>query len=344
MKRDNYIDFIRGISAIWIILIHTVFWSGTSYVPEWLRSLTLLVDVPLFVFISGMSFNYGNSVIKCLKNIFNIWIKNLYFVVLYFIIIFLFERESFTIFNIIKAIFFGFETKTLLKVVPGSFWFIFMFFIVSLLSSIIICVYNKYNDSLKNFKYILLVSLIFYAISLYNNSFIFLSSRILMYMFIYLLGYYLYNYKYTNKGFIIVLFLNIILLLILLKYNGYNFLQMQSAKGICSFNYFCYSLLSINIANFLKDRLMIIKDNIFTMIGRNALLFYFCQGIGSSIIYYILPFLKDFPKIIKLSIMFGTNFVITAILVVILKLIMNFVSKLLAKINIDVLEEKRLND
>ncbi len=344
MKRDNYIDFIRGIAAVWIVLIHTCFWSGGSYVPVWCRSLTLIIDVPLFVFISGMSFNYGNSVTKMLKNIFNIWIKNIYFVGIYFAFIFLFERETFSIFNMIKAIFFKYETKDLLKVVPGSFWFIFMFFIVSLLSSIIICIYRKYNNDLKNFKYILLISFLFYGISLNNSNFIFLSSCILMYMFIFLLGYYLYNYKYTCKGFVWIFTLNIILLFALFKFTGIGFSYMQSEKTSYQLNYLCYSLISINIVTFLKDRLRV-NNNIFVMFGKSALLFYFCQGIGGSIIFYVLPYLDSFPKVIKLMIAFGINLLITLILVLIMKLIIYYVSKILKKIKLDgVLVEKKLNN
>ena len=61
VKRDNSIDFFRGVAAIWIIFIHTCFWSGEVYVPVWLKSLSLIIDVPLFIFISGMTFNFSND-------------------------------------------------------------------------------------------------------------------------------------------------------------------------------------------------------------------------------------------------------------------------------------------
>lgn len=51
--RDLYIDAIRGICVISVIFIHTVFWSGMDYVPNWLRNLSLLIDVPLFFFLTG---------------------------------------------------------------------------------------------------------------------------------------------------------------------------------------------------------------------------------------------------------------------------------------------------
>lgn len=51
LKRDNWLDFIKGIAAINIILIHTTFWSGGGYVPQIVQSLSLVLDVPFFSFV-----------------------------------------------------------------------------------------------------------------------------------------------------------------------------------------------------------------------------------------------------------------------------------------------------
>ena len=67
MKRDNTIDLLRGIAALSIVIIHTAFYSGMSYVPPMLQSFTLLIDVPVFMFISGMTYNFGNSIQKNIK-------------------------------------------------------------------------------------------------------------------------------------------------------------------------------------------------------------------------------------------------------------------------------------
>ena len=52
-KRDNYIDFIKGLAVIAVVFIHTVFWSGGSYVPVFWRNLALLFDVPVFFLMTG---------------------------------------------------------------------------------------------------------------------------------------------------------------------------------------------------------------------------------------------------------------------------------------------------
>ena len=56
--RAHYIDLVRGICALSIVFIHTCFHSGGSYVPMPMRSISLLLDVPAFFFIAGMTRAY----------------------------------------------------------------------------------------------------------------------------------------------------------------------------------------------------------------------------------------------------------------------------------------------
>ena len=56
-ERDHYVDFVRGLCALSVVFIHTVFWSGYSYVPEYVRNLSLMFDVPVFFFLAGCSFS-----------------------------------------------------------------------------------------------------------------------------------------------------------------------------------------------------------------------------------------------------------------------------------------------
>ena len=318
IKRNDNIDFFRGVAAVWIIFIHTCFWSGSMYVPTWLQSLSLIIDVPLFVFISGMTFNFSNNFFKTIKSLCKIWFKWLEFLIIYFLIMLFFDFDHFSLSSIIKAIFFNFNGEDILLVVYGSLWFIFMFFIVCIIGSFIICIYNKYFHDFSNFKYVLIIVFILYGMSLYNSNFIFLSTINLMYIFIYLLGYYLYNFHFKNfRHFLIILGIVILSVIVLLHFNEYDFLNMQNAKNAAHINYFVYSLISILCVVFLKDKIYI-KNSIFNFIGQNALVFYFCQGIGSSLIYKVYPFISDFPGFIKLLFMFGTNFCITCLFSIVL--------------------------
>lgn len=331
-ERDNSLDFFRGFAAIWIILIHTCFWSGEVYLTGYIKSFSLIIDVPLFMFISGASFNYSNSVLKNIKGIVKLWYKYLVFLILYFIIILIIDINYFSLNNIINAIFFNF-TLNKLAVVEGSFWFIFMYFIVSLLGSFIICLYNKYEKDLNNFKYILICLFILYGMSLYKPDFIFISSNYLLYLFIYCLGYYLYNKKIDFKSFLLLIIANILLLGVLLKITSFNLDNIQLAKSYNHFVYLVYSLLSINIVYFLKDKIKIRNKNVFVYVGKNALLFYFCQGIGSSLIYYIYPHISNLSIYIILPIMFVSNLLITILCVFLVKLFQLCLDKILLIIN-----------
>ncbi len=69
-KRNEYIDYLKGIASIGIIAIHTAFWSGQSYTPEWFWNLTLLLDVPFFFYLSGWGGQYSKkSIEKMLRSL-----------------------------------------------------------------------------------------------------------------------------------------------------------------------------------------------------------------------------------------------------------------------------------
>lgn len=328
-KRDNSIDFFRGIAVLSIIFIHTVFWSGTTYTSPGLKSLSLLIDVPIFIFISGMCFNYSNSVFKTIKGFSKLWIKYLVFVVLYYVLIFIFNNEHFSLSNIFKASFFVFSGKDIFPVVEGSLWFIFMYFIVSLLGDVIICLYNKYFKDMDQFKYILIISFLFYGISLYKPSFTFISTDTFMYLFIYLLGYYLYNFKFKNwKCFALLLSGWFVLYIIFILYMGLDVYSIQTYKFNYDMRYLLHSMLSILCLFFLKDRIKVKDRNIIVFIGKNALLFYFAQGISSSVLYYVLPYVSVSNMLFKLLIMYGINIVLAFVLAILMKFITDRLSNL----------------
>lgn len=329
-KRDYNIDFFRGIATIWIIFIHTCFWSGASYVPVWLQSFSLIIDVPLFMFISGMSFNFHNSIFKIIKSFIDIWKKYLIFMIVYFIIIFIIDKDCFTLSNIVHGFFFNLPAENKLKVVEGSFWFIYMFITSSLISAIIIKIYNYFFKDSTNFIYVLLFSFIIYGMKLYYPSFIFVDIQTLFYVFIYLLGYYLYNYKINGKTYVIFEILLLLVLYIFTRSNDYGFMNMQEAKFGYHINYLFYSFISISTVIYLKDKLLIKENNLFCFVGRNALLFYFCQGIGASIIYYLFRYLVDFPLFIKLLLMFMMNFIITSLFTLLLIYLVSVVTQVIS--------------
>ena len=67
--RDPFIDVFKGIMILWVIHIHTVYWSGYHYISEAVRQATLLADVPIFFFISGYLTGPGSFTGLLLKTV-----------------------------------------------------------------------------------------------------------------------------------------------------------------------------------------------------------------------------------------------------------------------------------
>ena len=82
MKRDLYIDFAKGLATLSIIFIHTAFWSGQLYLPSEVRTLSLLIDVPVFFALSGLT--SGNNVEKTLCRLLKLQVTYMIFVTFLF--------------------------------------------------------------------------------------------------------------------------------------------------------------------------------------------------------------------------------------------------------------------
>ena len=154
---------------------------------------------------------------------------------------------------------------------------------------------------------------------LYYPSFFFLDIQTLFYLFIYLLGYYFSKIKIDGKTFVILEFLTLTILYFLTRHNDYGFNMMQTAKFAYHINYMVYSMIAILVVTYFKDVLKIKKKNILTFIGENALLFFFCQGLGSTFIYEFLQPLNSYSIGSRVAILTLINFVTTFVSVLVLK-------------------------
>ena len=336
MKKRNYnIDFLRGIATISIIVIHTAFWSGTAYLPEWVSNITLLLDVPAFIFISGITSSYSKTFMKKINGLLKLWQKWIFFLLFYILILLIFFRSDLKLVDIINWIFYSFPRETHLTVVQGSIWFMIMYIKVTILSATIITLNNYFEKSKKNRldnikKIILLLLLIFSYTSLSKNTIIF-DSYTYFYLIIYLIGYLSINYKISLKQMIKYQIINLILLLIVLYAYKYNINDFQTVKFPPSFPYIFVSAPSIILYWYLKDHLSIKKNNKINYIGINAIDFYFAQGISSSLIYYIYRYIPFSNKLIIFIIMLTCNFIITTIIAIIINKSYNYVKIKLMK-------------
>ena len=316
-KERNYsIDFLRGIASLCIILIHTAWWSGTSYLPAEFSNATLLIDVPVFIFISGMSFNYVNSIVKNLKSLLLQWKKWIYFLIFYTLILITFFYEQFHISDIFSWIVYVFPHSNNIEVVSGSIWFMMMYIEVTIICSIIICIVNKYckKERKKTFSIIMGIILFIFLYCSTNNNFLFINSTLSFYSLIYLLGYILYNYKIKNfKDLFKLELINFLVLLVTFYSFKLGIKNIQGIKFSPSLAYLPFSMISIILFWYLKDHLNIKRNNKIVYIGKNAIFYYFAQGVSSSFIYYVYPFIPFNNIALKFICMLICNIICTTI-------------------------------
>lgn len=327
-KERNYnIDFLRGIATLWIIVIHTAWWSGTGYLPSWFSNLILIMDVPVFIFISGISFNYVNSIIKNLSGIVVQWKKWLYFLIFYTLILLIFFKEQFVAKDIVYWIAYVFPHSNNIEVVAGSIWFMLMYIKVSILCSIIICAINHFYKK-ENIKPLVTVTAIMFLIFLYCNvkkEFLFFDTYLSFYSIIYLAGYILHHYKIKNIAQLLWLEgVNLIIVLGLFFLLKLGITDIQNIKFPPSLPYLFFSAISILLFFYLKDHLKIKEKNPINYIGKNAIVFYFAQGVSSSFIYYVYRYIPSHNPIIQFIVMLLTNIICTTIGAVFLNTSYNF--------------------
>jgi hypothetical protein len=66
------INLWKGITILSVLNMHTCFWSGLLYLPDWTRRIALLLDIPVLFFISGYLLQgggYRDTINRCLRQI-----------------------------------------------------------------------------------------------------------------------------------------------------------------------------------------------------------------------------------------------------------------------------------
>ncbi|MBR6163350.1 hypothetical protein IKQ26_05645 [bacterium] len=301
-QRDLYIDAAKGLCIIGIIFIHTVFYSGSDYVPGIIRNLSLFLDVPAFFFLTGCTL----SIHKSLNPIKQMTKLIIIFASIYLFFMLLFGPYSL---DIIYPLFLQTGTINLLPVIGGSYWFVPVYVVSLIYADMIIKYLNKNISSL-----LLIIIPVYYLVLWVNN--ITMDNKmlgckiqmVLFYLWLILLGYKLYN-KPQNKIYRISFVIASIIGLLFLKMNHIDLFLQNYKFPVMQLPYILASLLSIGLILILKRE---IKENFLTGIGQKAIFFYASQGISSSIIYL----LKDIPLNIylKLPLCFITNCILAYII------------------------------
>lgn len=322
-KRDYSIDFAKGLTVISIIFIHTVWWSGTSYAPDILRQLSLLIDVPLFFFLSGCSatFSFKKS------NPFSGLVRLIsLFTLVYFIYALIYKQEQLFEYTL-SALLINYQKTQEIIVFSASTWFILPFIVVYITGFTIIKQIGSKNILL------LICLILFYFIVRYDqihalSAYKFLSlsaDYFFTYLLFFLLGYY-FKSTLTPKLYKIIgtILLLCSLLATIWLYWDIPF-NLQDYKFPPKTEYVVASIISISL--FLITARLIKKEYKINYIGKNALSFYLAQGIGSSLLFQLSPLLQ-MEWHYKLPIMFLFNLVSSTLIAIAIIYIFNNYTKI----------------
>lgn len=284
--RNKSLDFFRGIAALNIIFIHTVFWSGEQYVPQVVRTLALLIDVPFFFFLSGWSFNYCKSIGRNIFHLFLLWFKWVVYISILGIICYILKMQGLSsALDYFNNVFFIVSFPEF-PVFSGSMWFMPVYISVLLSIGTFILLLNKNLDEKNTVGSFLCVMIVLYFYTQFGGNAFNLSGQFLFYSVFFLLGYVLQNRTISTTKFIIFEILIIALSIIWGGFLNINLLNLQGAKFPPTIVYGLASLIFIIFVVFARPFLKDNKFNIIQHIGKNALYYYFAQGIGGSLIYY----------------------------------------------------------
>lgn len=316
MKRDLYIDYAKGFATLAIIFIHTVFWSGQFYVPTELRVLSLLIDVPLFYALSGLT--SGGNVEKTLYRLLKLQITFMIFVTFLFFLDYLFKVFGLSTFGLswMQEFYSTFGAKYVpqnisdvpqwhnlgnwylhqytnadtFPVVMGSFWYLKVYFILTVFGVLILKFFPRHLNWFIALCFGL--TLLFYALPHYYPTG--QVGYVVLYLGIFLAAHRLKGKKIPTKLIPVLYGILIFILAVLFwNYGKEYFLRMNKAKFPPKMLYILWSGLSLITLFVLYNRLKITKESFITYIGKNAIFFYFAQGISSSLVYFAVAGLKD---------------------------------------------------
>ncbi|WBX99768.1 acyltransferase family protein [Chryseobacterium gambrini] len=338
MNRDLYIDFAKGLATISIIFIHTAFWSGQFYIQPEVRVFSLVFDVALFYALSGIT--SGSNIEKTLYRLLKLQITYMIFVTLLFFLDYFFKVFGLTFFSLewLQNFYSTFGSKyattsistapqwenlgnwylhqyinaDTFPVVMGSFWYLKVYYILTVFGVLILKFFPKHV----NWFIGLCVGL-----TLLFNIFpeIYPSGQVgyvAFYMTIFLIGNRMKGKKIPDRMIPVLYGLVAVALAGLFGFYGQEiFYKINKNKFPPQIPYIIWTFFSLVTLFVFYNRLKITKENVVTYIGKNAIFFYFAQGISSSLVYFlVVPMKGNMPWWILMILIYGINIILAFII------------------------------
>ncbi len=316
MKRDLYIDFAKGMATLSIIFIHTAFWSGQFYIPTEVRVFSLVFDVALFYALSGIT--SGSNIEKTLYRLLKLQITYMIFVTLLFCLDYFFKVFGLAFFSLewLQSFYATFGSKyaatgvsavpqwqnlgnwylhqytnaDTFPVVMGSFWYLKVYFILTVFGVLILRFFPKHINWFIGLC--IALTLIFNIFpEIYPTGQV---GYVAFYMTIFLVGNKMKGKTIPTKAIPILYGLVAAALVWMFMFYGNEiFYTINRNKFPPKTPYIIWTLFSLVTLFVFYNRLKTTKESFVTNIGRNAIFFYFAQGISSSLVYFLVVLLKE---------------------------------------------------
>lgn len=309
MQRDYFIDFIKGITIINIVIIHSVYHPIIQF-PAILKDIVLLIDVPIFFLCSGIT--SSSNIKKTVSRLLKLQISFILFLILVFIASSIYQQEiSFKI--LFSNIIHNYKMMPPFHYVLYSLWYFKVYFLVAILGVLIIS-FTQNTKRIYIICSILLLLIVYFSFQnhkLNTDSY----STILFYLFIFLIGYNLKNKNINKMTFLISIIFSVSMLLLWFSLTNQP-KSIQYYKFPPHIIYLIFSIPAIITVLYLRQRLKITPQNIFIYPGQNSLFFYFAQGIAVSLTVGVASTIMQYKEgwYFTLSIILILNLAITYIL------------------------------
>jgi len=334
MKRDLYIDFAKGLATLSIIFIHTAFWSGQFYIPAEIRVFSLVFDVALFYALSGIT--SGSNIEKTFYRLLKLQITYMIFVTFLFFADYFFKVFGLTFFSLewLQSFYSTFGSKyattsisnipqwqnlgnwylhqytnaDTFPVVMGSFWYLKVYFILTVFGVLILRFFPRHINWFIGLCVVLTLLFNIFP-EMYPTGQV---GYVAFYMTIFLAANKLRGKKIPAK-IIPVLYATVAAALIgMFWYYGADiFYKINKNKFPPQIPYIIWTFFSLVTLFVFYNRLKISRESFITHVGKNAIFFYFGQGISSSLVYFlVVPLKEHMPWWILMIIIYGVNIIL----------------------------------
>ena len=309
-ERNHCIDLLRGLCLFCIIFNHTCFNSGDTYVPRTLSQFSMLIDVPALFFVSGMTNCYiGRNIVagSLIKLSLSFTLVS---------ILFNFADRSLTWEKLLMPLFLqDLVLPKAFNCLQVSYWFVPLYAVVIILATAII----QKLKALYLFIAVACLSVYFLLFfGLINLSHIYIlgtmGQQVWFYLALFLFGYWFKEKvcvsKYRNLwAWGCVLSAMSVYVMTYMIEGNFIFDTLMN-KFPPRLPFVALSFISVGLFMWLYQPER--KNKFLEHIGKNALFYYVGQGVGASLLYYVVDYVH-LTVYLKLPLMFMLNLLITAV-------------------------------